>query len=387
MADSGSPFRNSVLLNVGARDGVVDGWAVMDGLGLAGRISGVGNRTARVVLLTDSASRVPVVVQPSGQRAMLSGDNSAFPLLDFVEDPDDLRPGDRVVSSDDGGVFPAGLLVGEVVMTRDRRLRVRLAADYGRLEFLRVLRSRPMEQITSTGELILPPKAPGAEEARRTPRHQDGRRKTRPFPVCRRPKHRAAARAGSRCGPDRWLSAACPGGLVSPRCFLGSAHWSGCFACCRCKGWAMPAAPGETGLDLATWPAPDLMLALTLAWVVRRPDLLPAPLIAAYFFVEDILMMRPPGLWALIVLGATEFLRRATRRCAACVLAGICADCGADAGHVPAQPHGARNCDGAAGAARLEPCAVCRHSRDISAGGGGTAFRAGPAQTRHRRSR
>ncbi|WP_121093786.1 rod shape-determining protein MreC [Roseinatronobacter ekhonensis] len=156
MADSGSPFRNSVLLNVGARDGVVDGWAVMDGLGLAGRISGVGNRTARVVLLTDSASRVPVVVQPSGQRAMLSGDNSAFPLLDFVEDPDDLRPGDRVVSSDDGGVFPAGLLVGEVVMSRDRRLRVRLAADYGRLEFLRVLRSRPMEQITSTGDLVLP---------------------------------------------------------------------------------------------------------------------------------------------------------------------------------------------------------------------------------------
>jgi len=163
MADSGSPFRKSVLLNVGTRDGVVDGWAVMDGLGLAGRIAGVGERTARVVLLTDSASAVPVLVQPSGQRAMLTGDNSAFPILDFVEDPDDLRPGDRVVSSDDGGVFPAGLLVGEVVMTRDRRLRVRLAADYGRLEFLRVLRSRPMEEITSTGDLILPPEMTEAE--------------------------------------------------------------------------------------------------------------------------------------------------------------------------------------------------------------------------------
>lgn len=170
MADSGSPFRNSVLLNVGARDGLVDGWAVMDGLGLAGRIAGVGQRTSRVVLLTDSASRVPVVVQPSGQRAMLSGDNSAFPLLDFVEDPDDLRPGDRVVSSDDGGVFPAGLLVGEVVLSRDRRLRVRLAVDYGRLEFLRVLRSRPLEEISSTGELILPPEAGGAPD---TPAPED----------------------------------------------------------------------------------------------------------------------------------------------------------------------------------------------------------------------
>lgn len=157
MADSGSPFRKSVLLNVGARDGVQDGWAVMDGLGLAGRIAGVGNRTARVVLLTDTASAVPVVIQPSGQRAMLVGDNSGFPILEFIESPEDLRPGDRVVSSDDGGVFPAGILVGEVVATSDRRLRVRIAADYGRLEFLRVLRSRPMERITDTGALITPP--------------------------------------------------------------------------------------------------------------------------------------------------------------------------------------------------------------------------------------
>jgi rod shape-determining protein MreD len=68
--------------------------------------------------------------------------------------------------------------------------------------------------------------------------------------------------------------------------------------------------PGDTGLSWANWPAPDIMLALTLAWIVRRPDMLPAPLVALYFFLEDILMLRPPGLWALIVLGATEFLRR-----------------------------------------------------------------------------
>lgn len=156
LADGGSPFRKSVLLNVGARDGVQDGWAVMDGLGLAGRISGVGHRSARVVLLNDTNSRVPVVIQPSGQRAILAGDNSALPILDFIENPDEVRPGDRVVSSDDGGVFPAGLLVGEVVLGTDRRLRLRLAADYGRLDFLRVLRSRPVERITDPGSLILP---------------------------------------------------------------------------------------------------------------------------------------------------------------------------------------------------------------------------------------
>ncbi len=160
MADSGSPFRQSVLINVGARDGIVDGWATMDGLGLVGRISGVGQTTSRVVLLTDAASRIPVAIQPSGQKAMLVGDNTPAPPVEFVETPEQVRPGDRVVSSGDGGVFPAGLLVGQVELGTDRRLRVRLAADYERLNFLRVLRSHPAERITEAGGLIPPAVAP-----------------------------------------------------------------------------------------------------------------------------------------------------------------------------------------------------------------------------------
>lgn len=157
LADSGSPFRQSVLLNVGAgRDGIKDGWAVTDGLGLVGRISGVGQRSSRVLLLTDSASRVPVTIQPSGQQSMLSGDNSALPVLDFIEEPEEVRPGDRVVSSGDGGVFPAGLLVGSVVLSRDGRLRLRPSADYERLEFLRVLRSQPSEEIGGDATLVGP---------------------------------------------------------------------------------------------------------------------------------------------------------------------------------------------------------------------------------------
>lgn len=166
LADSGSPFRQSVLLNVGSRDGIVDGWATMDGLGLVGRISGVGHTTSRVVLLTDSSSRVPVTIQPSGQKAILSGDNTAFPLIDFLENADAVRPGDRVVSSGDGGVFPAGLLVGQVLQGQDRRLRVRLSADYERLDFLRVLRSHPAEQLQDAGPLIPPPPQVLEEEAK-----------------------------------------------------------------------------------------------------------------------------------------------------------------------------------------------------------------------------
>ena len=156
MADSGSPFRQSVLLNVGARDGIRDGWAAMDGIGLVGRISGTGKETARVILLTDAASSIPATIQPSGQTALIAGDNTIAPLIDFLENRDLVRPGDLVTTSGDGDVFPAGLLIGQVAADPSGRLRVRLSADFERLEFLRVLRHHGVEPITTPGEVVAP---------------------------------------------------------------------------------------------------------------------------------------------------------------------------------------------------------------------------------------
>ncbi|MEM8959417.1 MAG: rod shape-determining protein MreC [Pseudomonadota bacterium] len=164
LADSGSPFRQSVLLNVGARDGIRDGWAAMDGTGVVGRISGVGRDSARVILLTDTNSTIPVTIQPSSQHALMVGDNSPLPYVDFLETPELVRPGDRVVTSGDGGVFPPDLLVGQIVEGRDGRMRIRPAADYGRLEFLRVLRFGDPERVDGPGSLIPPPTPPRVED-------------------------------------------------------------------------------------------------------------------------------------------------------------------------------------------------------------------------------
>ena len=166
LADSGSPFRQTVLLNVGERDGIIDGWAAMDGIGLVGRISGVGDRTARVIMLSDNSSRIPVTIEPTGQYALMVGDNSSRPPIDFVENLEAVRPGDRVVSSGDGGVFPAGLLIGQVVQSSSGRLRVRLAADIQRLEFLRIIRHEPREKILTTGSLVgVPSSTAGSQDA------------------------------------------------------------------------------------------------------------------------------------------------------------------------------------------------------------------------------
>ncbi len=154
LTDSGSPFRKSALINVGRRDGVRDGWVTMDGLGLVGRISGVGETVSRVILLTDSSSRIPVTIMPSGQKAIMAGNNSPYPVLEFIKSPEQIHPGDRVLSTGDGKLFPPGLLVGQVVMGRNGQLMVQLAADYQRLEFLRVLRTSPAEQIGVSDELV-----------------------------------------------------------------------------------------------------------------------------------------------------------------------------------------------------------------------------------------
>ena len=154
LADSGSPFRKTVLLNIGKRDGIIDGWAVMDGIGLVGRIAGVGERTSRVILLGDTSSRVAVTIEANGQTALLVGDNTSNPPIEFLEDPETVRPGDRVVTSGDGGVFPPGILVGQVTRTQSGRLRVRLAADMKRLKFLLVIRHKPRDTISTPASLV-----------------------------------------------------------------------------------------------------------------------------------------------------------------------------------------------------------------------------------------
>jgi rod shape-determining protein MreD len=66
------------------------------------------------------------------------------------------------------------------------------------------------------------------------------------------------------------------------------------------------------GNSAGAFPGPDILLCLTIAWVMRRPDFLPVWLLVAVFLAEDLILMRPPGLWTALVLMATEFLRGRT---------------------------------------------------------------------------
>ena len=76
--------------------------------------------------------------------------------------------------------------------------------------------------------------------------------------------------------------------------------------------WPLPTAVLENMPDWLypyEWPGQDTLLCLAIVWVLRRPYFIPALMVAGVFFLDDLLSMRPPGLWALIVLVGTEFLR------------------------------------------------------------------------------
>lgn len=140
IADSGSPFVRTALLNAGRRDGVEKGQAAVTGAGLAGRVIETGERSSRLLLLTDLNSRLPVTLESSRWRAILAGDNSPRPRLVFLPNTAEVGAGDRVVTSGEGGVVPPGIPVGVVAQVGDGEIRVQPFVDWDRLEYLSVVR-------------------------------------------------------------------------------------------------------------------------------------------------------------------------------------------------------------------------------------------------------
>ncbi len=153
VADAGGVYARSVLLSVGPNNSVRRGEVALDANGLAGRVTEVGARSARVLLITDMNSRIPVLLEKSRARAILAGANAPTPKLMYLQDGAHPAEGERVVTSAEAGAFPAGLLIGTVHYGAGDRLEVTPAADLGRLEVVRIF------DYGLGG--VVPPEAPG----------------------------------------------------------------------------------------------------------------------------------------------------------------------------------------------------------------------------------
>lgn len=143
VGDSGGPFVRTRLIDAGLDRGVPKGAVAIVPEGMVGRVVQVGERSARVLLLTDLNSRIPARIERTGERAVLAGDNSQLPILRFLPQAARARPGDRVVTSGEDGAIPAGLPLGVIAERDGGEPRVRLHVDDALLDVVRVVDFRP----------------------------------------------------------------------------------------------------------------------------------------------------------------------------------------------------------------------------------------------------
>lgn len=167
VTDARGPFANTRLANAGSERGVREGNPVMSENGIVGRVIGVTKGASRILLLTDIASRVPVMVDRTNARAILTGDGGPNPKLEYLRGKDPVREGDRILTSGDGGLMPRGLPVGVAVKGLDGEWRVVLASDAAPIDFVRILLFEDFAQLVDAQELdrMTPPPAATPPEA------------------------------------------------------------------------------------------------------------------------------------------------------------------------------------------------------------------------------
>lgn len=138
VADAGGVYARAVLLSLGPNHAITKGQIALDERGLVGRVTEVGARSARVLLITDINSRIPVILENSRAHAMLVGANTSRARLMYWPEGTLPAEGERVVTSAEAGAFPANLPVGIVRYSAGNVAEVEPAARLGRLDMVRI---------------------------------------------------------------------------------------------------------------------------------------------------------------------------------------------------------------------------------------------------------
>lgn len=140
-----SPWVQSLTLDVGTSNGVQRGMAVIEAQGVVGKIINASRNSSEVLLITDHASGVDAIIQRTRARGVIEGSGRRLCRLRYVLKEEELRIGDRIISSGADGIFPKGLLIGVVSeLDREKRglfqaLEVAPTVDFSRLENVLVL--------------------------------------------------------------------------------------------------------------------------------------------------------------------------------------------------------------------------------------------------------
>ena len=112
---------NSLIIDKGEKDGIAINQPVMSFSSLVGKVIEAGGRTAKVLLISDANSRVVVLIQRTRVEGMLEGIGNGLCRLKYMPVNADVKLGDAVVSAGVGGVYPKGLIIGNIESIRIER--------------------------------------------------------------------------------------------------------------------------------------------------------------------------------------------------------------------------------------------------------------------------
>lgn len=158
-----SPFLQYVIINRGSDDGLRRGMPVVTSQGLVGRVAAVTAGAARIQLITDPASSINVLIEPSRAQAVLKGTITGDIALDMIPQSANLQPGDLVLTSGLGGNYPPEILIGQITGVRSRdndlfkQASVESVVDFKQLDIVLVITNfRPID----SSPLVPTPLAP-----------------------------------------------------------------------------------------------------------------------------------------------------------------------------------------------------------------------------------
>jgi rod shape-determining protein MreC len=138
VAEERGPFAATRIANAGSANGVREGFAAVNEFGLVGRVVRVGEYTARILLVTDFNSRIPVMGSRSGDRALLVGDSASGARLIEPETPEKIIPGEMWVTSGDDGQMPLGVNVGRARLEKGE-WRIDLTMNDAPVDYVRLV--------------------------------------------------------------------------------------------------------------------------------------------------------------------------------------------------------------------------------------------------------
>ncbi len=139
VAEEGDGFSHSLIVYIGNNKNVQKNQIVLGKDSVVGRVENVNGKYARVILITDISSKIPVIVERSRERAILSGDNTMLPKLLYTSINADIKKGDRIVTSGVAGIFPVGLPIGIINNIMDNEIEVTPITDIERIEFVKIV--------------------------------------------------------------------------------------------------------------------------------------------------------------------------------------------------------------------------------------------------------